>query len=292
MGEAAVRGVLAAGYVGAGTVEFLVDDHDRFSFMEVNCRIQVEHPVTELTYGVDLVREQLRIAAGEPLGSRPGRPGAARRGDRVPDQRRGPGAQLHAHARPLDELTLPGGPFVRVDTDARAGGRISACYDPLLAKVVVWAPDRPQALARMRRALDEFHAEGPGRVHQPGLPAHGAGASAVRRRHATTRPCWTGSGRPTDRQNDRRKTHVHHRRPDGSCWSPRSGLPTAGRAPTTRTRRSPTWGWTRSPSSSCRPSSRNGTASSFPTTGPQSYTFGEIVADVNARLGRTEESVA
>jgi acetyl-CoA carboxylase, biotin carboxylase subunit len=164
MGEAALRGVLAAGYVGAGTVEFLVDEQHRFSFMEVNCRIQVEHPVTELTYGVDLVREQLRIAAGEPLG--------LTQADLTP---RGVAIECRINAEdpdrgfmptpgPLAELSLPDGPFVRVDTGVRAGGRISACYDPLLAKVAVWAPDRPQALARMRRALGEFHAAGPG-VH-------------------------------------------------------------------------------------------------------------------------------
>jgi acetyl-CoA carboxylase, biotin carboxylase subunit len=161
MGSAALRGVLAAGYVGAGTVEFLVD-RDQFYFMEVNCRIQVEHPVTELTYGIDLVREQLRIAAGEPLELT--QEGLVPRGVAIEcrvnseDPARGfiptPGR--------LDELSLPGGPFVRVDTAAVAGGRISAAYDPLLAKIIVWAPDRPQALTRMRRAITEFSAEGPG----------------------------------------------------------------------------------------------------------------------------------
>jgi acetyl-CoA carboxylase biotin carboxylase subunit len=162
MGEAALRGVLAAGYVGAGTVEFLLDDAGNFYFMEVNCRIQVEHPVTELTHGVDLIREQLRIAAGEPLG--------LSQDDVAP---RGVAIECRVNAEdptrgfiptpgPLTEFSMPAGPFVRVDTDARAGGRISAAYDPLLAKVAVWAPDRQQALARMRRALDEVHVSGPG----------------------------------------------------------------------------------------------------------------------------------
>jgi acetyl-CoA carboxylase biotin carboxylase subunit len=164
LGQAALRGALSAGYVGAGTFEFLVDDAGRFYFMEVNCRIQVEHPVTELTYGVDLVRQQLLVAAGERLAF--GQQDLVARGVAIEcrvnaeDPARGfiptPGR--------LDELRLPAGPFVRVDTDARAGGRISAAYDPLLAKIAVWAPDRPQALARIRRALDEFHAAGPG-VH-------------------------------------------------------------------------------------------------------------------------------
>jgi acetyl-CoA carboxylase biotin carboxylase subunit len=157
-----LRGVLAAGYVGAGTVEFLVDDHDRFSFMEVNCRIQVEHPVTELTYGVDLVREQLRIAAGERLGL--GQADLTPRGVAIECRvnAEDPARDFMPTPGPLVALNVPDGPFVRVDTDARSGGRISACYDPLLAKIAVWAPDRAQALARMRRALDEFRAEGPG----------------------------------------------------------------------------------------------------------------------------------
>jgi acetyl-CoA carboxylase biotin carboxylase subunit len=164
MGQAALDGALAAGYVNAGTFEFLLDEGGQFYFMEVNCRIQVEHPVTELTYGIDLVREQLRVAAGDRLG--------LTQADLAP---RGVAIECRVNAEDpargfiptpgrLTELRTPAGPFVRVDTDARSGGRISAAYDPLLAKIAVWAPDRPQALARMRRALDEFHAAGPG-VH-------------------------------------------------------------------------------------------------------------------------------
>ncbi|GIF71648.1 acetyl-CoA carboxylase biotin carboxylase subunit [Asanoa siamensis] len=162
MGHAAVRGLLAAGYVGAGTVEFLVDDQSRFYFMEVNCRIQVEHPVTELTHGVDLVREQLRIAAGERLDV--SQEELAARGWAIECRinAEDPARGFLPTPGPLTGLHLPGGPFVRVDTAAVAGGRISAAYDPLLAKVCVWAPDRPQALARMRRALAELSVEGPG----------------------------------------------------------------------------------------------------------------------------------
>ncbi len=160
--EAAVRALRAMGYVGAGTVEFLLDGSDRWYFMEVNCRIQVEHPVTELVYGVDLVREQLLIAAGEPL--------SLRQSELTP---RGAAIECRVNAEDpardflptpgqLTELRLPAGQFVRVDTDARPGGRISPAYDPLLAKISVWGPDRPQALARMLRTLDEFHAAGPG----------------------------------------------------------------------------------------------------------------------------------
>ena len=162
MGRAALRGVLAAGYVGAGTVEFLVDSLGRFYFMEVNCRIQVEHPVTELVYGIDVVREQLRIAAGEPLGYT--------QADLVP---RGVALECRLNAEDparafmptpgvLTDCTLPAGAFVRVDTDKAAGDRISAAYDPLLAKIAVWAPDREQALVRMRRALAETRIAGAG----------------------------------------------------------------------------------------------------------------------------------
>lgn len=162
MGDAAVRAMLAAGYVGAGTVEFLVDGAGNFYFMEVNCRIQVEHPVTELIYGVDVVREQILVAAGEPLGltaaglNPVGAAIECRLNAEDPDR-----GFIPAPGR-LTEFELPAGPFVRVDTDARPGGRISAVYDPLLAKIAVWAPDRAQALARMRRALGEVRVAGAG----------------------------------------------------------------------------------------------------------------------------------
>ncbi|GGP66424.1 acetyl-CoA carboxylase biotin carboxylase subunit [Saccharothrix coeruleofusca] len=162
MAEAAVRGALAAGFVGAGTFEFLVGPDGEFTFMEVNCRIQVEHPVTEVTTGVDLVREQLLVAAGRPLGFTAA--DVVRRGVAVEcrvnaeDPARGfapaPGV--------LAEFEPPGGPFTRVDTHGRAGMRITPDYDSLLAKVITWAPDREQALARMRRALAEFRVSGKG----------------------------------------------------------------------------------------------------------------------------------
>ncbi|GAA4545599.1 acetyl-CoA carboxylase biotin carboxylase subunit [Amycolatopsis samaneae] len=161
---AAVRGALATGYVGAGTFEFLVDPAGRFSFMEVNCRIQVEHPVTEMVTGIDLVSEQLRVAAGEPLGY--GQEDVRFTGVAVecrvnaedPDRDFAPAAGV------LTEFVPPGGPFVRVDTHAYTGYRVPAAYDSLLAKVIVWAPGRDTALARMRHALTEFRIGGPG-VH-------------------------------------------------------------------------------------------------------------------------------
>jgi acetyl-CoA carboxylase, biotin carboxylase subunit len=162
--EAAVRAARAVRYPGAGTYEFLVDEDGGFYLMEVNCRIQVEHPVTELVTGIDLVREQLRVAAGYGLsiGQDDVRPRGVAIECRVnaEDPERGflptPGL--------LEEFSPPGGPFVRVDTHGYPGLRITPDYDPLIAKVAVWAPDRRQAIARAERALAEFRVGGPG-VH-------------------------------------------------------------------------------------------------------------------------------
>ena len=164
MGAAAVRGALATGYVGAGTFEFLVDTENHFYFMEVNCRIQVEHPVTEMVTGVDLIAEQLRVAAGEPLRLRQedvvlnGAAIECRVNVEDPKRNFAPAPGV------LTTFTPPGGPFVRVDTHGFTGYKVPAAYDSLLAKVIVWAPDRTQAISRMRRALGEFEVDGPG-VH-------------------------------------------------------------------------------------------------------------------------------
>jgi acetyl-CoA carboxylase biotin carboxylase subunit len=158
---AAVAGARAVGFVGAGTFEFLVDDRGAFFFIEVNSRIQVEHPVTEMATGIDLVAEQLRLAAGEPLSV-----------SQADIQPRGVAVECRVNAEdpargflptpgPLTEFQPPGGPFVRVDTHYRAGTSVSAAYDSLLAKVITWAPDRDAALDRMARALDEFTIAGP-----------------------------------------------------------------------------------------------------------------------------------
>jgi acetyl-CoA carboxylase biotin carboxylase subunit len=130
--------------------------------MEVNCRIQVEHPVTELVYGVDLVREQLLVAAGEPLSIKQNEPAPRGAAIECRINAEDPSRDFLPTPGRLGELRLPGGQFVRVDSDAHAAHRVSPSYDPLLAKISVWGPDRPQAVARMLRALGEFHAEGPG----------------------------------------------------------------------------------------------------------------------------------
>ncbi|MFI7649129.1 acetyl/propionyl/methylcrotonyl-CoA carboxylase subunit alpha [Micromonospora sp. NPDC049460] len=160
--ECALRGALSAGFTGAGTVEFLVDPDERFHFLEINCRIQVEHPVTEMITGIDLVHEQLHIAAGVPLRWRQEdvRPHGVAIECRVnvedPDRGFAPTPGR------LDRFVPPGGPFTRVDTHGHAGYLFGPYYDSLLAKVAVWAPDRELALNRLERALDEFDIAGPG----------------------------------------------------------------------------------------------------------------------------------
>ncbi|MEU8567750.1 acetyl-CoA carboxylase biotin carboxylase subunit [Streptomyces pathocidini] len=162
MCEAAVRGARAVGYEGAGTFEFVVTPSHEFYLMEINCRLQVEHPVTEMVTGIDVVREQILVAAGLPLSVR--QADVTTRGVAVecrvnaedPDRDFAPTPGL------LYEFVPPGGPFVRVDTHSYSGWRVGPDYDSLLAKAVVWAPDRPQAMARMDRALEEFRVGGEG----------------------------------------------------------------------------------------------------------------------------------
>lgn len=162
MAQAAVRAALAVGYTGVGTFEFLVDEDERFYFMEINTRLQVEHPVTEAITGIDLVREQLFAAAGHPL--RLTQDDIAPHGVAVECRVNGedPDRDFVPTAGTLHDFTPPGGPFTRVDTHAYAGYPLNPHYDPLLAKVVVWAPDREQALNRMDRALAEFAVAGRG----------------------------------------------------------------------------------------------------------------------------------
>jgi acetyl-CoA carboxylase biotin carboxylase subunit len=160
MGEAAVSLARASGYANAGTAEFLVDGDGRFYFLEMNTRLQVEHPVTEAVTGLDLVHLQLRAAAGEPLGIRQsdvrwqGASIECRVYAEDPDHGffPSPGRILH--------LTEPAGPGVRVDSGVYAGWEVPLDYDPLLAKLTVHAPDRPAAIARTLRALEEYAVTG------------------------------------------------------------------------------------------------------------------------------------
>ena len=159
MGAAAVRAAKAAGYVNAGTCEFLLDASGAFYFLEMNTRIQVEHPVTELVTGIDLVQWQLRIAAGERL---PFTQNIEPRGwameCRITSEDAANGF-LPSTGR-IDYLRVPGGPGVRWDSGVGAGSEVTLFYDPMLAKLIVWAPTRDEAIARMHRALGELTVHG------------------------------------------------------------------------------------------------------------------------------------
>ena len=160
IGMKVISAVQQIEYCNAGTLEFLVDEQNHYYFMEMNTRLQVEHPVTEMVTGIDLVKEQIRIAAGMPL------------------QVRQENIQFHGHAiecritaedadddfRPqtgtVERYLPPGGPGVRVDSHLYAGYEVPPHYDSMLAKLIVWAESRDAAVARMQRALDEFVIEG------------------------------------------------------------------------------------------------------------------------------------
>ena len=159
MGRAAVRLAKEVGYYGAGTVEFLVQGKE-FSFIEVNARIQVEHPVTEMLTRIDLVKTQILVAAGEPLPFKQdditfeGHAIECRINAEDPDRAFAPSPGL------ITAYAAPGGPGVRIDSHARAGYRIPPNYDSMIGKLIVHAADRDQAIRRMRRALDEYLIEG------------------------------------------------------------------------------------------------------------------------------------
>ena len=161
MGEAAVRAAKAVGYTSAGTIEFLVDQDANYYFMEMNTRGQVEHPVSEQITGTDIIKEQLRIAAGEPISCL----------DRAPFTPFGHAMEFRINAedpehdfRPcpgnITRFEVPGGPGVRVETYIKEGDRISPYYDSMVAKLIVWGIDRDECIARGKRALNEFRIEG------------------------------------------------------------------------------------------------------------------------------------
>jgi acetyl-CoA carboxylase biotin carboxylase subunit len=156
MGEAAVQAARSVGYLGAGTVEFLLESGGRFFFLEMNTRIQVEHPVTEAVYGVDLVREQLRIAGGEPT-SLPGRP-LTPRGHAIECRitSEDPANDFLPATGRIEYLRVPSGPGVRWDGGIEVGTEVGLFYDPLLGKLITWGETRDRALRRMRRALEEL----------------------------------------------------------------------------------------------------------------------------------------
>ena len=160
MGEAAVKAARAVGYVGAGTIECMVEADGSFYFLEMNTRIQVEHPVTELVTGLDLVAEQIRIAAGEPLVLRQRDVQLNGHSIECRITAQDPLQQFRPCSGTIEKCLLPAGPGVRVDSHLYPGYEVPLFYDPLLAKILVWAPTREQAVARMQRALAECELEG------------------------------------------------------------------------------------------------------------------------------------
>ena len=241
MTSAAAAVARAVGYTNAGTIEFLLDEDGRFYFLEMNTRLQVEHPITEMVTGVDLVRWQIRIARGERLDLDPDAAAdAARPRDRVPHLRRGSRQQVPAVARPDLAAARAGRARASATTAARPPGLdVPIFYDPMISKLVAWAEDRPRAIARMRRALGEYLVTGikttvpfftwllaqPEFLDGP-LPHH------LSRRGAE------GAQRPAVRRADARRWRRSRRSPRRSrpcCRRPR--WPVAGRGRRRRGRR-------------------------------------------------------
>ena len=160
MGEAAVKAAKACGYVNAGTIEFLLDSDGSFYFMEMNTRIQVEHPVTEWVTGVDLVKEQIRIASGQPLSYRQkdihitGHAIECRINAENPEKgfRPSPGT--------ITDMYFPGGKGIRIDSAVYSGYTVQPYYDSMIAKLIVWAKNRDEAIRKMQSALGEIIIEG------------------------------------------------------------------------------------------------------------------------------------
>ncbi|MEE8484356.1 MAG: acetyl-CoA carboxylase biotin carboxylase subunit, partial [Nitrospinota bacterium] len=159
MGEAALKLVKKIGYTSAGTVEFLLDEDHKFYFMEMNTRIQVEHPVTEMITGIDIIKEQILIASGQKLSIT--QSAVKHIGHSIECRVNAEDPETFAPSSgTLAEVFLPGGPGVRVDSAIYAGCVISPHYDSLIAKIIVHASDRHEAIARMKRALGELHIDG------------------------------------------------------------------------------------------------------------------------------------
>lgn len=158
MGAAAVKAAKAVNYEGAGTVEFLVDKHRNFFFMEMNTRIQVEHPVTEESLGIDLVKEQIRVASGLPLSISGGEPKVHAIECRINAE--DPFHNYRPSPGTITSLHFPGGPGIRIDSHIYQGYSIPPNYDSLVAKLIAFGATRNEAIARMKRALQEFVIEG------------------------------------------------------------------------------------------------------------------------------------
>ena len=172
LGAAAVAAAEAVGYVGAGTVEFMLAADGDFHFLEMNTRLQVEHPVTEMVLGLDLVAEQLRIASGEPLSERAREPRISGHAIEVRLYAEDPASGLPAAGRHAQPLRHPGAePFavprggadpvaLRLDSGVESGSVVSPHYDPMLAKLIAWGPSRREAAARLAAALTAAEVDG------------------------------------------------------------------------------------------------------------------------------------
>jgi acetyl-CoA carboxylase biotin carboxylase subunit len=160
LADRAIRAVVAAGYENVGTLEFLVDAQGNAFFIEINCRIQVEHPVTEMLTGFDLVATQIRIAAGEPLGIQQSE--VVSRGHAIEFRinAEDPEHEFRPSAGVVEAYQAPGGPGIRMDSHLYPGYEVPPYYDSLLGKLIAWGPDRPTAIARGLAALDELVIEG------------------------------------------------------------------------------------------------------------------------------------
>lgn len=158
--DTAIRAVVAAGYQSVGTLEFLVDGNGDYYFIEINCRIQVEHPVTEMRSGIDLVAEQIRIAAGERLSIRQEEVRLDGCAIELRINAEDAAHEFRPQAGLVERYLAPGGPGVRMDSHLFTGYEVPPYYDSLLGKLIVWGPDRPAAIERARAALDELVVEG------------------------------------------------------------------------------------------------------------------------------------
>jgi len=160
MGETAVKAAKSIGYVNAGTIEFLVDKHKKFYFMEMNTRIQVEHPVTEMVTGVDLIKEQIRIAYGEKLSFSQEDIKITGHSIECRINAEDPYKNFRPCPGEITNLYVPGGNGIRLDSAVYQGYKIPHCYDSMIGKLVVHGKDREEAISKMKRALSEFIIEG------------------------------------------------------------------------------------------------------------------------------------
>jgi len=161
MGVAAIKAVRAVDYRSAGTIEFLLDDSGKFYFMEMNTRVQVEHPVTEEITGTDIIKEQIRIAAGESMqciARAPFAPNGHAIEFRINAE--DPDNDFRPSPGKITRFELPAGPGIRIETYLEEGAEISPYYDSLVAKIIVWGQDRAEAIARGKRALEELRIDG------------------------------------------------------------------------------------------------------------------------------------